>query len=79
MTKKTTSGAASPDGMNPTRETLNEIYTAHQVHTLAQLTFQRMAAGRQFPATGYATPWSAPAGARAFAPGNNPAFLYWYP
>lgn len=94
MSKKTTNSGISGD---PTvaQENLNTLYTAHQVHTLAQMLFQQLAAWQ------VRGPWSSPAGAvfaqplampgmawpapgpayhpQGFVQGAPQALVYWYP
>jgi hypothetical protein len=90
MTKK--SGSAAPkveSGADVTQEKLNELYTAHQVHTLAQMIYQQIAARRSGgpawgPNPGAGIP--SPMNGRPFAggsPGNAQGLphplMYWYP
>ena len=65
MTKKSATtapqgGTGTGPGTGPdmTQEKLNELYTAHQVHTLAQLIYQQVAARR-----GGGNPWAQSPGA----------------
>jgi len=47
MTKKSeNTSQAGEAGTDPTQAKLNELYIAHQVHTLAQLIYQQIAARR---------------------------------
>ncbi len=46
MTKRN-SGSAKPNDAEASREPMKTIYTAHQVHTLAQLIFQHWVGSRQ--------------------------------
>ena len=90
MTKKsentTQTGGA---GTDPTQAKLNELYTAHQVHTLAQLIYQQLAARRSggtswSPAT--TTGMASPMNGQSFTNGwtGNPVQgapqprFYWY-
>ena len=90
MTKK--NAATEPGGgtgTDMTQEKLNELYTAHQVHTLAQLIYQQIVARRSGgqPWTpsrggGMSSPMngqSSPSGWTGSAHGAPPPLMYWYP
>jgi hypothetical protein len=53
-TKKSASKSATGDGARA-QDPYKDVYTAHQVHTIANLTFQRMAGGWRPPG-----PWMVP-------------------
>ena len=63
MTKKTETATGRGDAESA-QSKMNELYTAHQVHTLAHLFFQHVAAGWRG-----ARPWTAPGGG---APSRHP-------
>ncbi len=96
MTKKSATtapkggtGTGQGTGTDMTQEKLNELYTAHQVHTLAQLIYQQVAARRgggnpwaQTQGTGMASPMSGQpnaSGWTANAQGAPQPLIYWYP
>jgi len=91
MTKKSATtapqgGTGTGPGTGPdmTQEKLNELYTAHQVHTLAQLIYQQVAArrgGQQAPMSGqpFQAGQSNPGGWTANAQGAPQPLIYWYP
>ena len=84
MTKKTET-ATGPGAAESAQSKLNELYTAHQVHTLVQMLFQQLASSWSgvrpwIPPTGdgmtpggpgrpYASPWHG-----AMPPGQGPGF-----
>lgn len=91
MTKKTETATGKADATDAQTK-MNELYTAHQVHTLAHLIFQQIAAGWSV------CPWTSPAAGavRSSMPGltNVPGWpgaglnsqngapqpmVYWYP
>jgi hypothetical protein len=79
--KVTTKAAGSPAAATATAGELDPIYTAHQVHTLAHLTFQQLAASRWMPgaSASYGT-WPAQLGMmQGCAPHPSQVLLYWYP
>lgn len=84
--RKNTASGVTGDSAT-TQDNMNLLYTAHQVHTLAQLVYRQMAGGWQGQA-----PWAAPAaragfpaagpmiaGSAATLPSGPPALFYWYP
>jgi hypothetical protein len=93
MPKKTTTTTGVSGGTANAQDPLQTLYMAHQVHTLAQLVYQQVAAGQQPPMG----PWAPPAGpvftAPQVTPGwggayqvpgtvpgpHSPNLLYWYP
>jgi len=90
MTKK--SAATEPaggTGTDMTQEKLNELYTAHQVHTLAQLIYQQIVARKSggqpwtpSPGAGMSSPMngqSSPSGWTGSAQGAPQPLMYWYP
>jgi len=61
-TKKSETTTGESDAANAQKK-MNELYTAHQVHTLAHLIFQQITAGWSA-----AQPWAAQAGPTATTP-----------
>lgn len=51
MTKKTQQATGAPGDAASAQRQMNELYTAHQVHTLAQLLLQQITANRPDPST----------------------------
>lgn len=91
MTKKTDSATGRADTSAAQSKT-NEVYTAHQVHTLAHLIFRQIAAGwgarpwtspgaaavtSPMPGHAHAPGW--PAGGTAPQSGAPQPMVYWYP
>jgi len=75
MTKKSgTTAQAGGTGADLTQDKLNELYTAHQVHTLAQLIYQQIAARR-----GGGQPWTPNAGTGAPPTMNGQPFTNGWP
>ena len=89
--KKKTNPTAAGDPSH-TQESMNELYTAHQVHTLANLVFRRLAggwapAGGPAAHAGFAAGQAVPCGPASWTgapmvhvpPGATPGPFYWYP
>ena len=89
MTKKSgNTTQTGGTGADQTQDKLNELYTAHQVHTLAQWIFQQIAARRSgggtwAPNTGTGMP--SPMNGQPFTSGSTgnaqgvlQPMLYWY-
>ena len=81
MTTKKNESTTSGGDAASAQSKLNELYTAHQVHTLAQLIFQQIASG-----------WSGPPNLASWTPGAgvgqhrtpgvtnaSQPLMYWYP
>ena len=58
MSKKTSNTATTGDPIQTPENNISTLYTAHQVHTLAQILFRQIAVGWQSGAY-----WFSPAGA----------------
>ena len=85
MTTKKSGAAKSAGGTEKTQKQLNELYTAHQVHTLAHLLYQQIAArrsGGQPWTNGIAQPMDGCPGTPGWmgsAQGAPRPLMYWYP
>lgn len=90
MTKKSENAPATgASGADAAQSKINELYTAHQVHTLAQLLYRQIVARRSAgpawtPGNGVGTP--SPMNGRPFTsgwtgshPGMPQPLMYWYP
>jgi hypothetical protein len=85
--------ATAHAGTRQAQDSMNRLYVAHQVHTLANVLFHHIAMSGQDawgcggmrpvqpPGFGYSAPWSATSGPAAGAahPGATQPLLYWYP
>ena len=83
--KKTSNTGAGGDPAGA-QDNLNALYTAHQVHTLAQIVFQQLAGSwsNRVPCTAPAFGMGGMAPnpffyGQAFQPAAPPALFYWYP
>jgi hypothetical protein len=89
MTNKKRGTTQEKGGADATQDKLNELYTAHQVHTLAQLLFRQLAARANSVG-----PWTPSAGANpqrqasggpipqtwaGARQGGPQPLIYWYP
>jgi hypothetical protein len=74
---------STADEATPAQDSMNELYAAHQIHTLAHLVYRRLSEGWSTAPGAVPRPvvhaYGAPVPHVHPMPVPGPAILYWYP